>query len=129
MRLPAELRQEVGECFYLTIGTGGCLFVYSNEEAQEVISTLKNVNRYRESQLREARSILYSFRKIEEDSQGRFVLPEHLKKFAGIEKNIIIYRGPVCIEIWSEERWDEYFKDITFDNLADAIDSLKGINK
>ena len=64
MRIPAKLREELGEGFYLTVGTGGCLYAYSKEEAEKVKATLKNINPYREKQLKAARFVLFNLREI-----------------------------------------------------------------
>ncbi len=125
MRIPAKLREELGSNYSITVGSGGCLYVYSEEQMQEVKATLKNVNAYREKQLKAARFILYNTWQAEEDKQGRILLPENLRKYARIEKNIIVFKGPNCVEIWSEEVWNEYFSDVNFEELADAIDELK----
>ncbi len=125
MRIPAKLREELGSNYSITVGSGGCLYVYTEEQMQEVKATLKNVNAYREKQLKAARFILYNTWQAEEDKQGRILLPENLRKYARIEKNIIVFKGPNCVEIWSEEVWNEYFSDVNFEELADAIDDLK----
>ncbi len=125
MRIPAKLREELGNNYYITVGSGGCLYVYSENEMQEVKATLNNINRYRESQLKAARFILYNTWQAEEDKQGRILLPENLRKLAKIEKNIVVFKGPNCIEIWSEEVWNDYFNDVNFSELADALDELK----
>ena len=125
MRIPAKLREELGEGYSITVGSGGCLYVYTKEQMQEVTDTLKNINSFREKQLKAARFILYNTWQAEEDKQGRILLPENLRKFAKIEKNIIVFKGPNCVEIWSEEVWNDYFNDVNFDELADAIDLLK----
>ena len=125
MRIPAKLREELGEGYSITVGSGGCLYVYTKEQMQEVKATLKNINSFREKQLKAARFILYNTWEAEEDKQGRILLPENLRKFAKIEKNVIVFKGPNCIEIWSEEVWNEYFNDVNFEELADAIDLLK----
>ena len=125
MRIPAKLREELGSDYSITVGTGGCLYVYTAEQMQEVKSSLTNVNAYREKQLKAARFILYNTWQAEEDKQGRILLPENLRKFAKIEKNVIVFKGPNCIEIWSEEVWNEYFNDVNFEELADALDELK----
>ena len=52
-------------------------------------------------------------------------MKENLRKYAKIQKNILVFQGPNCIEIWAEEVWNEYFSDVNFDELADAIDALK----
>jgi len=126
MRIPAKLREELGEGYSITVGSGGCLYVYSKEQMEEVKTTLKNINSFREKQLKAARFILYNTWQAEEDKQGRILLPENLRKYAKIEKNVIVFKGPNCIEIWSEEVWNEYFNDVNFEELADALDALNG---
>ncbi len=125
MRIPAKLREELGSNYSITVGSGGCLYVYSESQMQEVKATLKNVNAFREKQLKAARFILYNTWQAEEDNQGRILLPENLRRYAKIEKNLIVFKGPNCIEIWSEEVWNDYFADVNFEELADALDTLK----
>ena len=125
MRIPAKLREELGNDYYITVGSGGCLYVYSEQEMAEVKKTLNKVNGYRENQLKAARFILYNTWQAEEDKQGRILLPENLRKYAKIEKNLVVFKGPSCVEIWSEEVWNDYFNDVNFLDLADALDELK----
>ena len=93
---------------------------------QEVRATLTNVSAYRDKQLKAARFVLYNTWDAEEDKQGRILLPENLRKWAKIQKNVIVFKGPNCIEIWSEEVWNDYFNDVNFDELADALEQLNG---
>ncbi len=125
MRIPAKLREELGAEYSVTIGAGGCLYVYSSEQMREVKNTLKNVNPYKAETLKVARYILSNTWDAEEDKQGRILLPENLRKYAKIEKNVVVYKGPVCIEIWSKEVYDDYFADVNFEDLAEAFDSIK----
>ncbi len=124
MRIPAKLREELGSGYTVTVGSGGCLYVYTAEQMKEVKATLTKINAYRESQLKAARFILYNSWEAEEDKQGRILLPENLRKYAKIVKNVVVFKGPNCVEIWSEEVWNDYFKDVNFGELADALDSL-----
>lgn len=125
MRIPAKLREELGDNYTITVGSGGCLYVYTSEQMKEVKSMLTNINPFRETQLKAARFILYNAWDAEEDKQGRILLPENLRKYAKIDKNVIVFQGPNCVEIWSEEVWNEYFNDVNFNDLADAYDALK----
>ena len=125
MRIPAKLREELGQGYVITVGTGGCLYVYSAEEMKEVKRELTKVNAYREKRLKAARFILYNSWEAEEDKQGRILLPENLRKYAKIDKNVVVFKGPACVEIWSEEVWNDYFNDVDFGELADALEQLK----
>ena len=125
MRIPAKLREELGDNYSITVGAGGCLYVYTKEQMDQVKASFRNINAFRDNQLKAARFILYNSWDAEEDKQGRILIPENLRKFAKIEKNVIVFKGPNCIEIWSEQVWNEYFNDVNFETLADALDSLK----
>lgn len=124
MRIPAKLREELGDSYYITIGSGGCLYVYTEQQMKEVKASLGKLNAYREKQLKAARFILYNTWEAEEDNQGRILLPENLRKYAKIEKNLTVFKGPNCVEIWAEEVWNNYFNDVNFEELADAVDVL-----
>ena len=128
MRIPAKLREELGDGYSITVGSGNCLYVYTREQTQEVKKSLSRINRYKENELKAARFILYNTWEAEEDKQGRILLPENLRKYAKIEKNVIVFQGPNCIEIWSEEVWNDYFNDVNFECLADALDVLNDKN-
>lgn len=125
MRIPAKLREELNGNYTITVGSGKCLYVYSEKQMAEARATLQNINPYREKQLKAARFVLYNSWDAEEDKQGRILIPENLRKYAKIEKNVIVFKGPNCIEIWSEEVWNEYFNDVDFGDLADALDELR----
>ncbi len=124
MRIPAKLREELGSNYWITVGADNCLCVYTEAQMEKVKATLSNINPYRKKHLKAARFILYNTWQAEEDNQGRIRLPDNLIKFAKIQKNIIVFQGPECIEIWSEEVWNDYFNDVDFEDLADALDML-----
>ena len=124
MRIPAKLREELGENYHVTIGTGGCLYVYTDEQMSVVKQKLSKINPYDKKPLKVARFILYNSWQAEEDKQGRILLPETLRKYAKIEKNLIVFKGPECVEIWAEEVWNNYFNDVDFRDLAQAMAEL-----
>lgn len=125
MRIPAKYREELGAGYTITLGVGGCLSVYTKEEMDKLRKLLTNLNGFRESQIKAARYLLSNSWEAEEDNQGRILLPENLRNYAKIVKNVVVCKGPTNIEIWSEEVYKEYFKDVSFEDLADAIDLLK----
>ena len=124
MRIPAKLREELGSNYSIMVGSGGCLYVYTEEQTKAVRESLNNINPFKESQLKAARYILHNSWDAEEDKQGRILIPENIRKIAKIVKNIVGFKGPNCVEIWAEEVWNEYFNDVDVTSLADAFDEL-----
>lgn len=121
MRIPAKLREELGADYSVTVGSGGCLYVYSKEQTLALKEKLNSINSYKEEHLKAARFVLYNIWEAVEDKQGRILLPENLRNYAKLEKNVVVVKGPNCIEIWSEEVWNAYFKDVNISVLAEAM--------
>ena len=107
MRLPSKLRQDLGDKIHIMQGTPNCLFVFSDAEFNEFASRLVEVSVFDEKKQKPVRQLLSSGVVIEEDSQGRFLLPQYLRNFAKLEKDIVFVGVGKRIELWSQEVWDE----------------------
>lgn len=107
MRLPSKLRQDLGDKIHIMQGTPKCLFVFSDEQFNEFASKLMEVSLFDEKKQKPVRQLLSSGVVIEEDSQGRFLLPQYLRNFAKLEKDIVFVGVGKRIELWSQEAWDE----------------------
>lgn len=118
LRIPAKFRTELGEKFVVTKGTNGCLFVF-NPEKQNLFAKLQNVPVSDVAAQKSVRLIFSSACEVENDEQGRFLLPQKLKEFAGIQKDVVINGVGTWIEIWDETHWNEY-------NSCEEYDSIFG---
>lgn len=125
MRIPAKLREGLGDGYSITCAAGGCLSVMSKAETDELLNKFSKVSRFNAKAQKVIRFFVSNLWEAEEDKQGRILLPDNLRKYAKIDKNVIVFKGPTAIEIWSEEVWNDYFNDVNFDDLADAVDALK----
>jgi MraZ protein len=107
-RVPAKLRGELGEKFVVTKGGSGCLFVFNEKRMEALNEKVANVPMFDRSVQEAVRKWFSSAADVENDDQGRFLLPQNLKDYAKIEKNIVVIGAGSRIEIWSEERWNDY---------------------
>ncbi len=57
------------------------------------------------------------------DSQGRILLPQYLKDYAGIKKDVIIVGVSNRIEIWAKDCWQEYYgsSQQSFEEIAEKL--------
>jgi MraZ protein len=60
------------------------------------------------------------------DRQGRVLLPQYLKEYAQIEKDIVFIGVSNRIEIWSKTRWKEFY-DTTRETFEDTAEKLMDI--
>lgn len=59
------------------------------------------------------------------DKQGRMLVPQNLRKYAGLEKEIMIIGTSNNIEIWDKQRWNDLCSDLTPESIEDAMNELE----
>lgn len=110
---------------YFSKGTNNCLFVYYEEGFKQLIEKLEQSVKISDAdKQKSARVFAKSFSYVEGDAQGRMILPQKLKEFAKIDKDIVICGAGERIEIWAKEVYDVYFsdEDENFDELFKQLD-------
>ena len=63
---------------------------------------------------------------VEFDKQGRIILPDYLRQFAGLGKNLIIAGLYTRLEIWDEQKWNAYKAETekNSNEIAEALNDL-----
>ena len=100
--IPAKLREELGVTFYLAMGVDECLAIYPQETWNRFTEKFASLPM---SQSAAMRPLFANASKCELDSQGRIVIPQKLRKYAGLEKDAVIIGVNDRAEIWSAETW------------------------
>ncbi len=124
MIIPAKYRDVLGGKCMLTRGFDKCLYIYSMEDWEVLvkkIATLKQSDRDVRKFIREF------FSNTEEchlDAQGRILIPQHLKNYAGITKDMITKGSMDKIEIWSAE----VLQDPEGENMMDNEEFVKKLD-
>ena len=101
--IPAKLREELGVTFYLAMGVDECLVIYPQETWNRFTEKFASLPM---SQSAAMRPQFANASKCELDSQGRIVIPQKLRKYAGLEKDAVIIGVNDRAEIWSAETWN-----------------------
>ena len=100
--IPAKLREELGVTFYLAMGVDECLAIYPQETWNRFTEKFASLPM---SQSAAMRPLFANASKCELDSQGRIVIPQKLRKYAGLEKDAVIIGVNDRAEIWSADTW------------------------
>ena len=112
--LPAKFRDILGDCFYITKGNDGCLFVYTTEGWEKLPLTNPNARRI-------VRYYTSGAMECVPDNNGRITLSQTLREFAGLEKEIVSIGCNDRAEIWSREKWKEYNSDPVDESLFEDM--------
>ena len=122
----AKFREILCVNFIVTKGLDGCLFVYPNDEWTRFEEKLKSLPLTNKNARQFTRFFLAGAAACEVDKQGRILLPQVLREFASLEKDVVLVGVASRIEIWSRERWDESMNtyDGDMDEVAENMESL-----
>lgn len=120
--IPSRLRGELGEAFYITVSMEKCLSVYS-QESWDVFTRKCDAMPYVKQ--RKMRPLFALAARCEIDAQGRIVLPQNLRQFAGLERDVAVVGCNNHAEIWDLERWQEInSQELTPENIAAVMEEL-----
>ena len=111
--LPAKFREGAKahfiERFFVTRGLDKCLFMLSEEEWRSQENKLKSMP-FTKQQSRTFNRLYFSGAiEVVPDSQGRILLPQNLKDYADIKKDVVVVGVSNRIEIWAKNKWDEFY--------------------
>lgn len=122
MNFPTKLRELLGVNFIITKGLDNCLFVYSITEWAELEEKIKALPLSKGRNLQ--RFFFSGATEVESDKQGRILIPQHLREYAGLEKDVIVIGASNRAEIWDKAKWDEQNADVSQELLEEAMDEL-----
>ena len=120
--IPAKLREELGEVFYMTISMDRCLCVYSAESWQSFSDKVSAMPYIKQ---RRMRPLFAHAARCELDSQGRTIVPQNLRQYANLTKNVTVVGCNNHAELWDSEAWQSvYEQESTPENIAAAMEEL-----
>ena len=124
--MPAKLREDIGDTFIVTKGLDGCLFAYSTVEWNNFEEKLKSLPLTNKNARDFVRFFLSGAIECEIDKQGRFLIPNNLRTYAKLEKEVVIIGVGTRIEIWNKDEWTKYSSDenISADEIAENMTML-----
>ena len=124
--IPAKFREALGDEFVVTKGLDGCLFVYANTEWNNFEEKLRTLPLTNKNARQFTRFFLAGAAACEVDKQGRILIPQVLREFAKLEKDVVLLGVASRIEIWSKEVWEESSStyDTDMDEVAENMENL-----
>ena len=104
--IPAKFREDLGHSFVVTKGLDNCLFAYSKEEWATFESKLKSLPLTNPNARNFIRFFFARATECETDKQGRINIPQNLREYAGLKKEVYVVGVSTRVEIWDKEKWE-----------------------
>jgi MraZ protein len=112
--LPKKLREQIlGDEIVLSKGFEKCVFLYDRSDWEQ--EWQKQVeNPITDLKTRELKRYVFSGAvEASVDDQGRFVIPQILKGYAGLDKEMVVIGAGDHVELWDKGVWESHLKKIS----------------
>ena len=120
--IPSKLRVELGESFYLAMGVDACLAIYPQESWDRFTAKFASLPI---SKSKAMRSLFANAVKCVPDSQGRIVIPQRLRTYADLGKDVVIIGVHDRAEIWSAAAWQaQEEEEMTPEKMSACMEAL-----
>jgi MraZ protein len=121
--LPAKFRKEMGKKLVVTYGLDNCLFVFTEKEWKVIAKHLSEFSLLQSDNRSFNRFMFGGAIEVSIDSIGRILIPDHLKDWGKLKQKAVIIGVQNRLEIWGENSWNSYKKDIEkkADGLAEKL--------
>ena len=124
LAIPAKFRQLLGEKTVITRGLDQCLFLYPVKEWGSLAKKLAQLPLSQADARGFGRLMLTGAMEVPFDNLGRILMPDYLKSYALLKKKAVVVGVYNRIEIWDEDKWQEY-KEKTEKEVGDIAERLK----
>lgn len=127
--VPSKFRLNLKLGSVITRGLDKCLFLYPKSEWKKLASKLANLPTHKANSRAFARFMLSGAMEVRIDKLGRILIPEYLRKYAGLKKEVVLVGVYNRIEIWDRFKWVKYrsMTEKQGEKIAEKLSDLSGI--
>ena len=121
LTLPSKFRADLGHGVVVTRGVDKCLFVFTLAEFQRLADRIGTLPVTQVVAREFSRHFFSGASDVELDKQGRILIPQNLREYAGLDGDVIVVGISQRIEIWNAQVWPQVRADFER-NAADNAD-------
>lgn len=121
--LPAKFADDLADGVVLTRGQERCIYVFTEADFGALHETMRQAP----VTSREARDFMRVFlsgaHAETPDRQRRVTVPQTLRTYAGLDRDLIVVGVGTRLEIWDAPAWNEYLasRESAFADIADEV--------
>ena len=108
LAVPSKFRKDLGKGTVITRGLDNCLFVFPLKEWNSFSQKLSTLPLGQSDARGFIRLMLAGAMDVQLDGLGRILVPDYLKEYASLKKQVVITGVLNRLEIWDETLWKRY---------------------
>lgn len=126
LAIPAKFRRDFNGKAVITRGLDNCLFIYPLNVWEEIAGKLGNMPIGESTTRSFVRLMLAGAIDVEVDSQGRVLIPEYLKSYAKLDKDVVVAGLFNRLEVWDQTAWNDYKQgaELNQEEIAEQLGKL-----
>lgn len=124
--IPQRFRDGLGDSFVLTCGLERCLVAFPSDAWNKYAEELSKLSFNKSDARSYIRLVFSKATEVTLDKQGRITVPQNLREYADIDKEIVLNGVLDRVELWSSDSWSEYSQEAeeTYAEKAERLSPL-----
>ena len=107
LTLPSKFRADLGRGVVVTRGVDKCLFIFTTAEFQTLADRIGSLPMTQAEGREFSRHFFSGASDVELDKQGRILIPQNLREYAGLDGNVVVVGVNKRIEVWEVNAWPQ----------------------
>ena len=108
LSIPAKLRKELGRGAVLTRGLDGCLWLFPTKRWEALAEKIAQLPMTQADSRSFSRLLLSGASELQFDGLGRVLVPDFLKSYAKLDREVVIVGVHTRLELWDKQTWEKY---------------------
>jgi MraZ protein len=127
--VPKKFRDDLADGCVITKGQENCLYVFSMDQWDAEVAKVGRLPRTDRRARRYSRSFFADATDQKPDRQGRIQIPEGLRGYARLDRDVMVIGVQDRIEIWAESSWGDASADADeyYSGIEEALSAPEGI--
>lgn len=121
LAIPKQFRQQLKSGGVITRGLDGCLFLFPESSWKQLSQKLASLPLTNPSARAFTRLLVQQASSLDLDSQGRTLIPPHLRDQAKLQKKVVVAGALTRIEIWDQDSYHQHLERL--EQNANQIES------
>lgn len=126
--LPAGVKRQLPESeatrFVINRGIDKCLTLYPLQNWKPIFDRVLELDDFDPKAREFRRHYLNGAEEVEPDTAGRILIPPRLKEYAGLVKDAVLVAVGNKIEIWDQEKYQQFFDSMTPEELSELAKTV-----
>jgi len=124
--VPSKFRENLQTGAIVTRGLDHCLFIFSKTEWETLVSKITSLPLAQADSRAFARLMLAGATDVKIDTQGRILIPDSLRDYAHLKKQVVVTGMYTRIELWDADQWETYKKrtESSADEIAEKLGEI-----